>query len=190
MNVPIDISEVTLRTSRLILRPWRLTDLDDMFAYASIDGVGQMAGWTPHATRADTREILKSFIAEKKTFALECDGKAVGSLGIERYDEERFPQLAERRCRELGFVLTPEYWGRGLMPEAVTEVTRYLFEEIALDAILCSHFQWNSQSARVQQKCGFVHYAYGTYLTSSGILEPDEMSILTRSRWLEMQSAL
>ena len=47
MNKPIDISAVTLKTERLILRPWRLDDLDDFFAYARVDGVGQMADGIP-----------------------------------------------------------------------------------------------------------------------------------------------
>lgn len=62
MNKPIDISAVTLKTERLILRPWRLDDLDDFFAYARVDGVGQMAGWNPHKTKEDSLFILKKFI--------------------------------------------------------------------------------------------------------------------------------
>ena len=71
MNPSIDISAVTLKTKRLILRPWRSADLDDMFAYASVDGVGQMAGWKPHKNKDETRIILQSFIDRKRTFALE-----------------------------------------------------------------------------------------------------------------------
>ena len=46
MNPNIDISGVTLKTERLILRPWRNSELDDFYAYASVDGVGQMAGYS------------------------------------------------------------------------------------------------------------------------------------------------
>ena len=44
MNKPIDISNVVLETERLKLRPWKESDLEDFFEYASVDGVGQMAG--------------------------------------------------------------------------------------------------------------------------------------------------
>jgi ribosomal-protein-alanine N-acetyltransferase len=47
MNATIDISQVVLKTERLILRPWEIADLDDFFEYASVDGVGQMAGYRP-----------------------------------------------------------------------------------------------------------------------------------------------
>ena len=83
MNAPIDITGVELRTDRLLLRLWRESDLEDFYAYARVDGVGQMAGWTPHRSLDESREILKLFIADKKTFALEYRGRAVGSLGIE-----------------------------------------------------------------------------------------------------------
>ena len=55
------------------------------------------------------------FIDEKKTLALEFEGKAIGSIGIERYDEEQLPEMAPLRCREIGYVLSKDYWGRGLM---------------------------------------------------------------------------
>lgn len=50
MNILADISGVKLETERLILREWKESDLDDFYEYASVDGVGQMAGWQPHET--------------------------------------------------------------------------------------------------------------------------------------------
>lgn len=187
MNPQIDISGVTLHTDRLILRPWKEDDLEDLYAYASIDGIGQMAGWKPHADREESRIILNMFISEKKTFALEYGGKVIGSLGIEPYNEKHFPELAVKKCREIGYVLSKDYWGRGLMPEAVKEVIRYLFEEVDLDAVLCSHFLWNGQSARVQEKCGFTHYGNDEYETGIGTVENSEFNILTRDRWIMKQ---
>ncbi|MBQ7455187.1 MAG: GNAT family N-acetyltransferase [Clostridia bacterium] len=183
MNTPIDISNTVLKTARLTLRPWRTGDVDDLFAYASVDGVGQMAGWTPHANREESRLRVERFIEGKHVFALEYQGKVIGSLGVEEYNETQFPELREKQCRELGYVLSKDYWGMGLMPEAAREVIRWLFEEIGLDVLLCGHFLSNRQSLRVQEKCGFRHYAYGTYETQFGTVEPDETRILTREEW-------
>ena len=157
MNVAIDVSNVVLKTSRLIIRPWELSDLDDFYEYASVDGVGQMAGWEPHKNKEKSLEILKMFIEEKKTFALEYNGKVIGSLGIERYPENVFKEYQHLKGREIGYVLSKDYWGQGLMPEAVKEVIRYCFEELNLDFLACGHFLSNYQSQRVQEKCGFVH---------------------------------
>jgi len=187
MNAEIDISGVILKTDRLILRPWKETDLEDLYAYASVDGVGQMAGWAPHSDREETKKVLTRFIERKKTFALEYRGKVIGSLGVEEYSEEQFPEFADKKVRELGFILSKDCWGQGLMPEAVNEVIRYLFEEAGLDIILCAHFLSNKQSARVQEKCGFKHYAYGSYETKIGTVEKDETNILTREDWLKTE---
>ncbi|MCR5066570.1 MAG: GNAT family N-acetyltransferase [Erysipelotrichaceae bacterium] len=180
MNEPIDISNVILSTERLILRPWRQDDLEDFFSYASEDGVGQMAGWKPHESREESQAILQRFIDRKKVFAIEYRGKAIGSLGIEEYDEKIMPELADKKCREIGYVLAKPYWGQGLMPEAVKRVIRWLFEEVGLDVILCAHFDWNSQSRRVQEKCGFTPYKKSLFKTALGTTENDIINILTR----------
>lgn len=184
MNAEIDISNVILKTERLTLRPWRHEDLDDFYEYARVDGVGQMAGWLPHESREVSAVILARFISGKKTFAIEYNGKAIGSLGVEKYDENVYPEFNEKRCREIGFVLSKDYWGRGFMPEAVNEVLRWLFEDMELDAVFCGHFKTNSQSARVQEKCGFRHHSFGMYETSFGTVLEDERNYLTRGDWL------
>ena len=184
MNADIDLSNVTLRTERLVLRPWRADDLEDLFEYASVDGVGQMAGWAPHRSIEETKGILDMFIRETVTFAVEYKGKAIGSLGVDCYDEELYPEFFEKRCREIGYVLSKDYWGKGLMPEAVSEVLRYLFEDMGLDAVFCSHYLWNTQSDRVQDKCGFRHFGYADRKTRMGTVEKSELKIMTKEEWI------
>ena len=119
MNKEIDISQVTLETERLLLRPWKEADLEDFHEYARVDGVGQMAGWMPHGSMEESKMILDHFIEGKKTFAIELAGKVIGSVGVEQYNEENFPELEEQQGRAIGYVLSKDYWGRGIMPEAV-----------------------------------------------------------------------
>lgn len=179
MNVDIDISNVVLTTKRLVIRPWTMDDLEDFYEYAKVDGVGQMAGWLPHESIDKTREILDLFINEKKTFALEYHGKTIGSIGIEKYDETKYPDFKTKKAREIGFVLSKAYWGQGLMPEAVKRVITYLFEEDHLDLIFCGHFKWNHQSASVQRKCGFHHYKDDLYQTRMGTIEEHVQNLIT-----------
>lgn len=187
MNPEIDISNVILKTERLLIRPWRQSDLDDFYSYASVDGVGQMAGWKPHKSKEESKIILDMFISHKKTFALEYQGKVIGSVGIEKYNETHFPEFENKKCREIGYVLSKEYWGQGLMPEALKEVIRFLFENANLDVIFCGHFLWNEQSHRVQEKSGFKHYAFDTYETAFGTTEENEVNILKREDWVLQQ---
>ena len=157
MNRQIDITGVVLTTDRLILRPWRESDLNDFNEYAREDGVGQMAGWVPHRSIEESREILSRFIDGKKQFALEYQGKVIGSLGVEEYKEKNYPELDLLQGREIGYVLSKDYWGQGLMPEAVKAVADWLFHTENLDFIIVGHFIWNEQSRRVIEKCGFQY---------------------------------
>ncbi len=172
MNAPIDVTDIRIETERLILRPWRQSDLEDFFEYASVDGVGQMAGWQPHESLEKSQQILNHFISEKKTFALELkeNSKVIGSLGLEECD--RTPAGIENlQGREIGYVLSKDYWGRGLMPEAVKAVTAYCFDTLHFDFLLCGHYTWNHQSQRVIKKCGFVFLQELTHETRMGTVE-------------------
>ena len=171
MNKHIDITNVVLTTDRLILRPWRETDLEDFYEYARVDGVGQMAGWNPHGGIAESRDILSRFIAGKKVFALEHQGKVIGSLGVEEYKEKNYPELDALVGREIGYVLSKDYWGQGLMPEAVKAVMNWLFEEERLDFIMVGHFDWNNQSRRVIEKCGFRYIKNVSFETRYSTVE-------------------
>ncbi len=181
MNTKIDITHVRLRSHRLTLRPWRETDLSDFYEYASVDGVGQMAGWTPHRNLTESKKILAHFIEGKTCFALEYNGKVVGSLGIEKYNEQNYPELAHLQGREIGYVLSKKYWGQGLMPEAVQTVIRYLFDTVKLDFILVGHFDWNHQSGRVIEKCGFTYIKTVDYETRYDTVEKSKEYILYRT---------
>ena len=178
MNKAIDITNVVIKTQRLILRPFKRSDLDDFYEYAKVDGVGQMAGWNPHKDKEESRVILDRFIAEKKTFAIVHQDKVIGSLGIEEYDEKKFPEFMDREAREIGYVLSKDYWGRGFMPEAVKAVIDYCFNVLKLDMLFCAHFKENYQSQRVQEKCGFVHYKLSKFETKYGVVKDDWVSIL------------
>ena len=181
MIAPIDVSGVRLETERLLLRPWKPEDLSDFYEYARVDGVGQMAGWLPHKSMEESEEILNKFIEHKKTFAIvsKADGKAIGSVGIEPYGmEEKLSEFFDYQGREIGFVLSKDYWGRGLMTEAVKAVVAYCFEKLDYDFLLCGHFEWNRQSARVQEKCGYKFLKRLDRSTLIGTIEPPVMNIL------------
>lgn len=185
MNKQIDISNVRLKTERLILRAWHESDLQDFYAYASVDGVGQMAGWKPHNSPEESAMILRSFIKQKKTFALEYCGKVIGSLGIEEYSEENHPELAHLQGREIGYVLSKEYWGRGFMPEAVKAVLTWLFDAEQLDFVVVGHFEWNQQSRRVVEKSGFHYLKTVKFETRYDTVENSLEYILHRREWEE-----
>lgn len=181
MNAKFDITGITLETERLILRPWTYNDLDDFFEYASNPDVGPMAGWEPHKNKEASLEILKRFVEHKKTFAIVCkeNNKAIGSLGIEFYElEDKLTEFKDLKGRSIGYVLSKDYWGKGLMPEAVKAVIDYLFNSLNYDFLLCGRFDFNNQSRRVQEKCGFKPYRKMVFDTRIGKKEPGVLMLL------------
>ena len=177
MIAQVDITGVRLETDRLILRPWTMDDLQDFFEYASIEGLGQMAGWLPHKTIDDSRVILDMFIRSRRVFAIELKetGKVIGSLGIEEPDPDLEPEMLGR---EIGYVLHKDHWGQGLMPEAVNAVISWCFDTLSYDFLTCSHFDWNSRSRRVIEKTGFRFSSTTPFTTQYGRVETSMNYIL------------
>ncbi|MBQ7374079.1 MAG: GNAT family N-acetyltransferase [Clostridia bacterium] len=181
MNAEFKIDGKIIETERLILRPFRQSDLEDFYNYAKVDGVGEMAGWRHHENRQKTQQILDNFINEDKTFAIfyKKDGKLIGSLGVEKYGkEEVLSEFFDYQGREIGYVLSKDYWGKGIMPEAVTAVINYLFNEQNLDFLLCGYYDFNVQSKRVQEKCGFKPYRKLVMDTRLGTKEQGTLNLL------------
>ena len=178
MLAPIDVTNIRIETERLVLRPWKLDDLTDLYEYASVEGVGEMAGWNHHKNIEESKVILDSFIRHKKTFALELkeNGKVIGSLGMEELDPD--PVVGERYGREIGYVLSKDYWGRGLMTEAVRAVIDYCFTILDYDYLTCGHFDHNDRSRRVVEKCGFQYVKDIVHHTRFGTEEPTKLYIL------------
>ena len=181
MNATFQINGLVIETERLILRPFEAADLNDFSEYASVEGVGEMAGWRHHEGIAKSQEILNIFIKEDKTFAivLKENKKVIGSLGIEKYGmEHALTEFEGYQGREIGYVLSKSYWGKGLMPEAVSAVIRYLFDDLHFDFLLCGYYDFNKQSKRVQEKCGFKPYRKLVMDTRMGTAEPGVLNLL------------
>ena len=181
MNAIFSISQKEIVSDRLVLRAFKESDLEDFYNYASVNGVGEMAGWKHHKNIQESAEILDRFINEDKTFAicLKENGKVIGSLGVEKYGlEDKLTEFDGYFGRELGFVLSKEYWGRGIMPEAVGAIVDYLFNERDLDFLLCGYYNFNVQSKKVQEKCGFKPYRALTMDTRMGTKEAGTLNLL------------
>lgn len=144
----------TLTTKRLILREFKPSDLADFFAYSKVEGVGEMAGWSHHKTIETSKKILDQFINDKDVYAIvdKKSNKVIGSLGMHKRTKAGFEHL---KTPEIGYVLSKDYWGLGLMTEAVQKVIDYLFENTDVDILFCGYFSFNEKSKRVVEKCGF-----------------------------------
>lgn len=166
----------TLRTDRLILRKFRKADLDDFFSYAQNPNVGPNAGWKPHKNKGEAAVILDHFVKGDEVWAitLKKNGKVVGSIGLHKDEMRTTP-----RVKMLGYVLAEEFWGQGIMTEAVAEVIRYGFEELKLMLISVAHYSHNLRSQRVIEKSGFRYE--GTLRYSREIFDGSVQDLLCYS---------
>jgi len=181
MNANFKINGKEIETKRLILRPFKQQDLEDFYEYAKVEGVGERAGWIHHESIDKSQSILDLFIDEDKTFAivLKENNKVIGSLGVEKYGmEEVLTEFFDYQGREIGYVLSKDYWCKGLMTEAVKAAINYLFNELNLDFLTCGYYEFNSQSKRVQEKCGFKPYRKLVMETRLGTKEPGVLNLL------------
>ena len=152
----------TLFTERLILRSWQLSDLHDLYEYAKLETVGPNAGWKPHETIEESKEILNKFIATDDTWALvlKANKKVIGSVGM-----HDFQDIEGNKVKSLGYVLSTFYEGEGLMTEACKRAIKYIFEETDIKLIKVTHFIGNLKSKRVIEKCGFNYLKEDDYKT-------------------------
>ena len=144
-----------LETKRIWLRPFEERDAEDLYAYAKDPRVGPAAGWKAHESVEESREIIRTVFAAPHVFAVvdKESGKVIGSAGFvgRKYDN------TYTASDEIGYALSPDFWGRGIMPEVVAELIRYGFAERQLDAIWCGHYEENLRSKRVVEKSGFTY---------------------------------
>ncbi len=169
MDVSVNVTEHALETRRLTLRALRMGDLEDFYAYASVPGVGERAGWKHHESREESEKILRSLVESKDIFAIvhRESGRVIGTLGLHPSFANALPEYAALRMKEIGYVLSQDYWGQGLIPEAVSAVIRWGFDTLMLDAFTCCHFAENARSRRVIEKCGFRFAGIGEFVSEA-----------------------
>ena len=150
-------NDKALSTKRIYLRPWRLSDAEELFRHASNEDVGPKAGWPAHRTLEESRRIIKNELSLLENYAIvlkETD-KPIGSIGLIFEGHSEIPMGKDEV--ELGFWLGKDYWGQGLMTEAVKLMVNHIFNDLGYSKIWCGYYDDNIQSKRVQEKCGFKY---------------------------------
>ena len=94
------------------------------------------------------------------------------------------PELSATAQREMGYWLGRPYWGHGVMTEAATELLRFGFEMLGLEAVWCSHYDWNSRSRRVIEKCGFRYQFTKETTNVIGMTNKTVFYALKKEEWL------
>ena len=143
----------TLRTARLILRPFTLDDAPAVQRLVSSYEVALNTLFIPHPyPEGGAAEWIGKHQAEFDEnrihhFAID-DGEVAGVVAL---------VMKAEGLAEIGYWVGVPYWGRGYATEAAAEVVRYGFEDIGLQRIFAGHFTRNPASGRVLQKVGMQY---------------------------------
>jgi ribosomal-protein-alanine N-acetyltransferase len=176
-----------LTTERLILREVSILDADDLFEYARLPYIGPNAGWKPHSSIEESINVIHMFI----------DIKTKGELGVWAIVEKQSRKMVGTIelynyvpgfKAELGYVLNPRFWGKGLTAEAGREVLKYAFNHLGLKRVEAGAFVSNHQSIRVCEKLGFTceGVARKGYLRYDGAIMDKVMFGITDDEFNEM----
>jgi len=133
----------------------RESDAEELYKYASDPEIGPRAGWPPHQSVEESREIIRTILSNERTWAvmLKETEKLVGCIG---YLPARSANLTIADNEgEVGYWIGRPYWGRGLCSEALQLLVDYCFGEKQIDTLWGDYFPDNPASGRVMEKCGF-----------------------------------
>ena len=149
------VTSRSLETVRLLIRPFQEEDADAFFACCQNPNLGNNAGWAPHKTIEESREILQNvFIGQENIWAmiLKDAQQLIGSIGIVPDPKRENPQV-----RMLGYWLDEAHWGKGYMAEAVQAILNYGFNELQLSLITANCYPHNKRSQQVLERNGFIY---------------------------------
>ena len=153
-NTPAD-DFPPLETERLVLRGLVLDDTDFVFRHFSDSEVTRfLLDEDPLTLRSQAEELIGTYLEPNgQTFnrwgiAQKADGALIGTCGFHKWDKRH-------RKAEIGYDLAPEFWGRGLMAEALREIIRHGFDRMQLNRIDALVYTENTRSARLLDKLSF-----------------------------------
>ncbi len=139
------------------IRKWELSDAADLAAALSNKKVqDNLRDGLPYPyTKQDGNDFITAMLSADKNdtfaFAVTIDDKAIGSIGVFRQDN------IHRLTAELGYYIAEEYWGKGIMTEAVKQICEYVFSKSDIIRIYAEPFAYNAASCRVLEKAGFQY---------------------------------
>lgn len=139
------------------IRKWKLSDARDLAVALSNKKVqDNLRDGLPYPyTEQDGKDFISAMLSadenETFAFAITVDNIAIGSIGIFRQGN------IHRRTAELGYYIAEEYWGKGIMTEAVRQICEYVFSKSDIIRIFAEPFAYNIASCRVLEKVGFQY---------------------------------
>ena len=144
-----------METSRIVLRPWRESDAEVLYRWASDPDVGPRAGWPPHKSVEESLEIIRTIFHSDHMWAIELKetGEPIGCIGYMVCGESNIG-IGENDA-EVGYWVARPYWNRGICTETLRLLIDYCFREKGFRTLWADYFPDNPASGKVMEHCGF-----------------------------------
>jgi RimJ/RimL family protein N-acetyltransferase len=143
-----------LECDNCVVRDWARSDQAALIRFANNRKIWRnLTHMFPHPyTEADAESwfSLLEGMPEPSHWAIEVDAQAVGGIGV------ILGEGIYAKSGHFGYWLGEQYWGRGIMTQAVRVVAPYVLSHFGLVRLDSPVFAWNPASMRVLEKCGFV----------------------------------
>ncbi len=139
------------------IRNWELSDAAALVRILADKNIrNNLRDGIPYPyTEKDASSFLSEMLGADKNevfpFAITVNGKLIGSICAYRCKNIHF------RTAELGYYLSAEYSGKGIMTNAVKQICAYIFENTDIIRIFAEPFSRNAASCRVLEKAGFKY---------------------------------
>jgi len=176
------MDKMKLETERLILRSWNVSDAENLFQYAKDERVGPVAGWPPHKSIEESKEIIETVFSYPEIYAvtLKETDEAIGCIGLLIGENSNF-DLSENEGEVAYWVGVP-HWGKGYIPEALNELIKHAFVNLELTDLWCGFYEENIKSLRAQSKCGFT-FSHKTENKFDRYFKDERIEVITRLRY-------
>lgn len=182
------LTQPTLKTDRLILRPLTLADAPSIQEKASERAIANTTISIPHpypdgeAEQYIARQLNAWDIGHSVTFGIEHKSPTEICGVLEIREIERDHSQAE-----LSFWIAAEFWGQGYMSEALKPVIGFGFHDLELNRLYAYHMLRNPGSGKVLQKNGFVQEGVlRQRVCKWGVFEDVALWAMLRKDWLEI----
>jgi len=143
----------TIKTKRLVLRPFKPEDAEKMFLnWANDPEVTRYLTWDAHKDLDETRSALSTWVQsyEEESYyhwAIEFEGEPIGGIGL--------ANVSDIDCKAyIGYCLGRAFWNKGFMSEALEAMLDFLFLEVGFNKLSAFHDTENPASGRVMEKVG------------------------------------
>ncbi|UCE90877.1 MAG: GNAT family N-acetyltransferase [Methanobacteriota archaeon] len=180
-----------MRTKRLILRKPTMKDAEWYFEYFStpeiVWGGGEPGPKNMEAAREELRRYMIDLYQRRRGFrwiiTLKGESQPIGTLGFYKWVPSAGYQA------EMGYDLAREYWGRGIMTEAMKAVIDFGFERMELNRIEIYIMPRNKRSIKMIRNLGFKREGLlrQRYFDEFGNFADDVLFSMLRSDWEELR---